>query len=627
MGNFKLANNRGQLTIFIIVAVVLIAAVVLFFVFWGGLRTSVVPKSIEPMYNSFLSCLESDALVGIDVLESQGGYIELPDFESGSEYMPFSNQLNFLGNPIPYWYYVSGNNIQKEQVPSKSFMESQLEKFIEQEVRDCIFEDYYEQGFEIVLGEPKAKVTINDDSVEVNLNMEMAVDTGIDTALVQDHKVQVNSKLGKLYKNAKNIYGEEQSTLFLENYAVDNLRLYAPVDGVELSCSPLTWSASKVFSDLEEAIELNTQSLKVKGGSFSLNEKENEYFVVDANVDSDVEVRFVNSKEWANMFEVDPVEGSVLISKPVGNQPGMGVLGFCYVPYHYVYNMRYPVLVQVFSELSGEFFQFPVAVVIQGNKPREALDTSAFAVESPELCQYMNTPVQVNTYDTSSKPLDADISYKCFSDICNIGKTQSGTLTKDFPQCVNGFIVVKADGFKESRNLYSTIAGGSVDVILDRTYEKEIELKLEGDKYLGDRGEAVISFISETDSKTIVYPSQTKVELSEGQYEIQVYVYKNSSLKLEGTTTKECMEVPKSGIGGIFGFTDEQCFDINIPEQIISNALAGGGTENYYILESELAKSKVIGINARTLPTPATMEQLQTNYILFEEKDLDVVFK
>ena len=86
-------------------------------IFKDKLTGQKIPASIQPIYTTFLSCLEEDALVGVDILMSQGGYINLPVFEPGSAYMPFSSQLNFIGNPIPYWYYVSGNNIEKEQVP------------------------------------------------------------------------------------------------------------------------------------------------------------------------------------------------------------------------------------------------------------------------------------------------------------------------------------------------------------------------------------------------------------------------------------------------------------------------------------------------------------------------------
>ena len=71
-----------------------------------------------------------------------------------------------------------------------------------------------------------------------------------------------------------------------------------------------------------------------------------------------------------------------------------------------------------------------------------------------------------------------------------------------------------------------------------------------------------------------------------GQYEIQVYIYRNSSLKLESTTKEQCIEIPQSGIGGFFGLTQEKCFDIEIPSQIVSSALSGGGKENYLLVEN-----------------------------------------
>ncbi len=64
-----------------------------------------------------------------------------------------------------------------------------------------------------------------------------------------------------------------------------------------------------------------------------------------------------------------------------------------------------------------------------------------------------------------------------------------------------------------------------------------------------------------------------------------------------------------------------------MPEQIVSNALAGGGQQNYYILDSELASSKEVEIRATSLPLPATLEQLQDNYVLFEDNGMDISFK
>lgn len=630
-------DKRGQVTIFIIIAILIVAGIGIFFTFRQSSTFTQVPASIEPVYNTFLSCLNEETYVGIDVLESQGGYIKLPDFQPGSSYMPFSSQLDFLGNPIPYWYYVSGNNIQKEQVPSKVDMEKQLGNFIEEKINGCRFDNYYEQGFEITLGDSKANVKINKNKVEVSLDMDLNISKGEDTSLIRSHKISVDSKLGMLYDSAKKLYKHEQETLFLENYTIDTLRLYAPVDGVKLTCSPLTWNANEVFDKLQEAIEANTLALKTREGDFSLKKKENKYFVEDISVEGNV--RFLNSKNWTYSFEVNPSEGNMLISQPVGNQQGMGILGFCYVPYHFVYDVKYPVLVQISSgdtqrgilnegtrtsNEASEIFQFPLAVVIQGNNPRKALETNAVELQAPELCKQKNTEIQVNVFDTKLDPVDAKISYECFGTKCDIGKTSSGVLKGDFPQCVNGDVIAKSSGYKDTRYQYSTVNQGIVDVIMDKLYNLNVDLKLNNLDY---NGAATISFISDNNVRTIVYPEQKTINLSEGQYEVQVSIYRNSSLTLGATKSEKCIEIPQSGVGGFFGFTKEKCFTIEFPAQVVSNALSGGGKKNYYILESELSNSNTLEINSQSLPAPTTIEKLQDNYITFDERSLDIKFK
>jgi len=604
--------KKGQVTIFIIIAIILVAAVGLFLIFRGSLFQGTIPKNIEPVYNSFLTCVEEKVSIGADILETQAGYIQLPEFEAGSSYMPFSSQLNFLGNPVPYWYYVSGNNIQKEQVPSKSDMEEQLENFVEDKINRCRFDSYYSQGFEINWGEPNARISINDEEIKLNLIMDFNVKKEEDSVSLRSHKITVNSKLGKLYDSAKKVYETEQKDLFLENYGVDTLTLYAPVDGVELTCSPQIWNSENVFTELQDALESNTLALKNFGD-------DNDYFKVDLDVKENV--RFINSKNWAYSFDVEPSDGSLLIATPVGNQPGLGVLGFCYVPYHFVYNVKYPVLVQIEDPESGEIFQFPLAVVIQGNQPREALEGTSSQISLPELCEYKTTLMTINTYDSNLNRIDSEISYECFGTKCNIGETSQGHLNENFPQCANGYVLARADGYRESKYLLSTISSGTIDIIMDRIYRKNIELNVDG---IRSNKNAVITFTSDDYSRTISYPEQNTIDLIEGQYEIQVQVYDSASLKIDATTTRQCVEVPQSGLMGIFGATKEECFDIEIPAQIISNALSGGGTQNHYILESELRNSNPISINVPGLSSPKTLEELQDNYAFVEGNGLEV---
>src|SRR4030042_198854 len=446
--------------------------------------------------------------------------------------------------------------------------------------------------------------------------MNLCLERANDSVVVSKHNVVVNSKLGELYSDARAIYDYEQSSLFLENYAVDTLRVYAPVDGVEMSCSPLVWNANNVFDELELAIEANTLALKVKNGDFSLTDSRNKYFILDIPGIKN-NVLFLNSRNWSHSFEVNPSDSSVMMAKPIGNQPGMGIIGFCYVPYHFVYNVNYPVLVQVYS--GEEIFNFPFAVVIQGNKPRQALNTSAVGTPEIDLCDYKNTLFEVTTYDFMLNPVSANISYKCFGEICDIGTTykSNGSLIALFPQCANGFILAKSNGYVDTKYEVSTVNSGFADIFMDKLYKKTVSLSLDGQVY---NGEAIINIVSDEVSETLVYPRQRDVKLSEGQYEVQVYIYRNASIQLQETTQEQCIEVPKEGIGAIFGITEEKCFDVVIPSQIISNSLVGGGKQNYYIAESELQTGTIIDINSDSLATPRTIEDLQKNYIEFEEK-------
>jgi hypothetical protein len=608
--NLNLSSKKGQVTIFIIIAIVIIAAIAAFFIFRSNLPvTTQIPQEFQPAYNTFLSCLQNNVQSGISILESQGGYIYLPQFEPGSLYAPFSSQLNFLGNPIPYWFYVSGNNIAKQQVPTQSFMQTQLAQYVDQVARNCDFGSFTDQNFIIQMGNPTSSVTINQNQVQLTLNMNLNMNRGNDSAVISTHKVIVDSQLGNLYQSALTLYNYEQSTLFLENYTVDVLRNYAPVDGVTFTCSPLTWNANDIVANLSQAIQDNIMSLRT-GNDIN-------YFTIHVPVQN---VRFVTAPNWPSDYEINPTQGSLLIAKPIGNQQGLGILGFCYVPYHFVYDVKYPVLATISN--NGETFQFPMAVIVSGNLPRNSLNGTAVSTTAPPLCQNENTPININVFDLNSNPINANISYECFGNTCDIGQTSAGALTANFPQCENGYVVASANGFATGRSLFTTTQTGSVSIILNKLHNEIINLQLDGTNYAGN---AMITFTSsDGTTQTVIYPQQTSVQLSQADYTIQVYIYRNSSITIGATTTQQCVNVASSGIAGVLGATQQQCFNINIPSQVISNALAGGGQSEYFILDSDLQDSNTIQISASSLPTPTSLEQLQNNYLLFGNKTLGI---
>jgi len=611
-------NKRAQLTIFVIVAIVIVVGVVLFFT----LRSSsiqTVPQNMKPIYDYYLSCLDKTTGEGVSLLGEQGGYIKTPDFVAGSQYRPFSSQLSFFGQPVPYWMYISGNNILKEQVPTKSSMESQLNDYVKNRLNYCDFSDFQKQGYEISVGSGSVKTTINSLNVDLVIDNPVVISFENKSVTIGEHKISHASKLGKFYDYAVKLYNYEKKSMFLEKYAIDVMRLYAPVDGVEISCAPKIFNKPQISQDIQNALADNIGFLKVKGDYYTLNSKQNQYFVSDPGFSSDEDVNFIYSKSFPTKVEIYGDN----VANPVGLQQGLGILGFCYVPYHLVYDINFPVLVQFYD--NSQIFQFPITVIIDKSQERTAIPGEASVGVSSDVCQYNNQDVLINTYDSELRPVESSISFKCLNSECRIGETKTAggdaSLNAKVPQCVNGFIIANSEGYAEAKYQISTNEESVANVVLAKIYNLSLELKSSQ-----TMDSAIVNFVSDGYQTAVLYPDTKSVALTEGDYNISIYVYKNSSLQIPAQNNRQCVQVPKSGIGALVGATEEQCFDMNIPAQTIDHAVIGGGKSQYYIAESQLKESKKLNINVLTFKTPSSLADVQDNYNSIDGSNLDLEF-
>lgn len=608
--------KRSQLTVFIIVAILIVGGLLIYFAVRGG-YTAQLPKNMEPVYDYYLSCLDETVREGISLLGEQGGYIEVPAFVPGSQYMPFSSHLDFFGQPVPYWMYVSGNNLLKEQVPTKRMMEKELEDYIEERIVKCDFSDFELQGYDVLIEQGSASVDINDLSVEVDVNNELVIYFEDQSAVVTRHEVSVSSKLGRFYDLALDVYNYEKKNMFLEKYALDVMRLYAPVTGVEITCSPKIFVKEEIREELISGLSANIGALKLKGDYYELASKEGNYFVTDIGQNVDENVNFIYSSDWPTRVEIYGDE----VVEPVGLQEGMGILGFCYVPYHFVYDINFPVLIQFWD--NQEMFQFPVAVIIDKNQKREALPTIAGESIEDEVCKYKNQQVRVSTYDSELTPIEARIKFKCLNSLCEIGKTSlqdgSSVLVANMPQCVNGFIVASAEDYADAKYQISTNEENSANIIMNRLYEISLDL--------GDVDKALVRFTSDEHSASVLYPDMRSIKLSEGYYDVSVYVYKNSSLVIPAIHKRECVDVPQEGLGGFFGLEKEKCFDIDIPETNVEFAVVGGGRTQEYLTDRQLRDAVELNINVPLFGAPVSLEELQENHRRAEDEFIYLEFE
>lgn len=623
--NKFLGVKRAQVSLFVILAILIVAGVSLIFYVKYAMP---VPTQLKPVEDYFLGCISNLAVEGAMVLGEQGGYIQSPQYEAGSAYMPSGSQINFYGSVIPYWFYVSGNNIQKTQVPSINDMEKELGNYVANHINECDFSQLAD--YSVITGDSaKAKAKISDSGVSVDVSYPITIQYGDIVKTISRHSVTAKTNLGSLYTLAKRIFEKEQSSFFLEDYTIDTLTLNAPTTGTELTCSPKIWYTDNVSSKIKSALESNIRTVKLKGNYYALADKEDKYFVYDIGKDVDKQIVFFYSPSFPTKLEISPEENGIMIAKPVGLQEGMSILGACYVPYHFVYSIAYPVIVQL---IDGEnFFQFSTIVLIDKNKPREANIEDTFEPLNTELCQDVRKveEVSVYTHDTMNNPVEAKISFKCFNTVCDIGETNiegnDAVLSEKFPQCVNGYIIATAEGFADAKQEISTNEPGIADITLYPYHELNVDLNLETELSADER--VFLTFSSDAYTTSLIYPGEKTIKLADGVYDIKATLFRKGNIKFEAETTQQCTKVPVAGIGALFGMEREECYDVKIDEQTLTEVIAGGGKTTMTLTDLELSSADLIELSIPEFNIPTDISKMQDIYALADTSEIFVLIK
>jgi len=606
-------NNQGQVSIYVIVALAIIAIIIGYFVYTNFISIDLGNGKFGEVYQYYDTCIQNNLKEAVDLAGTQGGRIYLSEFIPGSEYAPFSSQFNFMGFGVPYWYYIAGDGISKEQVPTKSQLEKEISKYLNEQLAKCDFSSFVEQGYNINLGEVSSSVSLGESEVKATVNSQLSVEKNNESAAVSSRSISLASNLGLLFDEALKIYSREKSDAFLENYSVDVLKLYAPVDGVLLQCAPQVWKTEDIKNELAQGLEANIAALKFKS-------KSGNYF--DVGFDSKVNARAMYSSKWPQVLEIigDGAGNGALVAKPEGNDAGLGVMGFCYVPYHFIYTLRFPVLIQLTA--GDEVFQFPVVSVIDKNLPRQGVysDLAGLTDENFDFCQYKTQDVTVKTYDSSLSPIDAKVKYSCFEQECDLGSSVNGVLETKAPACVNGLLIASKEGYDDSSIQFSSNDNELGELIMDRLYNISLVITSEGKVISGN---ALINFEGKRSASAFV-PGNNEIQLSEGYYNVSVYVYGNSSITIPSSKSTQCVNVNSGGFLGLFGSTEEKCFDVELPETKIESALLGGGRSDAYLLPVQLEKGSLT-IEVGKLKTPASLEELQNTFSIFDNQKLEVV--
>lgn len=174
-------NKRGQVTIFIILAIVIMVSVSLFFLFKDSkkLENSSIDSGGVSIYVQ--SCIERTGPFVLYELGESGGYFFLPEESTLEE--------------IPYYYF---NN--ESIIPSLEKLEMEISEYSEFTLKSCLdnFDSF--NDFEIETGELEIMTKIENEKVIFNVNYPLTITLGGEIALLGDFgKYEFSVRLSEIH--------------------------------------------------------------------------------------------------------------------------------------------------------------------------------------------------------------------------------------------------------------------------------------------------------------------------------------------------------------------------------------------------------------------------------------------
>jgi len=210
-------KKGGQVTIFIIIGIVIVSAMILFFVFRKDLGIT-VGESASKNPNSFLkTCLEDKIQEGIDTLLLQGGYIEpvlYKNFKFEDEKEP--TQISYLcyseADYLPC--------INREPMLIKH-LKNELNDYIYDDVGNCfnsLTSSLEKQGYDVDAKYNGFDLILNENKIVVKINSEITLTKTGETTKQENFEVISYSRFYDLAVMAQEIINKESVNCEFNHY-------------------------------------------------------------------------------------------------------------------------------------------------------------------------------------------------------------------------------------------------------------------------------------------------------------------------------------------------------------------------------------------------------------------------
>ena len=206
-------GKRGQLTILVIIALIIVAAVIVIMLY-PRISVLINPK-VSP--SSYLkSCIEPVVKSNIEILSKQGGY-----------FAPQGN-LDYKNQSIKYICYTAENyrTCLVQQPRIKGHFEDELNNALAPKAEACaenLKKEYEKRGYSVSLSEIHSNTSIVPGKINIEFSMPMKIKKE-STQTFSKFDIEVDSKIYDLLMISTSIidfestYGDSETTLYMQYY-------------------------------------------------------------------------------------------------------------------------------------------------------------------------------------------------------------------------------------------------------------------------------------------------------------------------------------------------------------------------------------------------------------------------
>ena len=639
--------KRGQTTAFIILGLVIVTIIITVIVFREQLlaatfgketqETITVPAQAEKVRVFVESCIKETAEDTLVTIGLQGGYATLPEEQfPPTPVYPFSTSIDTFGRSgveVPFWFTELANGVQETFVPTKKQLAQNIGQLVDESLPSCLndFAPLRSQGYDILPRDAETEVILDQEEVLFRVRMPIFMRINDFSFTFDTFTVRVAHPVLDLYERAKEVMQYENKEFFLEQRVVDMMVVYdeIPFSGVDFACSPKTWTKTDVYGSMKKILATNLPQIKVDRTKFD-DTNIAKSFVIPAikGRARDTTITFQYEESWPLLMEVIGEDEEILRGKPftLDNEASQFLLPlFCLNDYHFVYNLKFPVVVNV--EKNGNLFQFATLSIIQNNQPREnRVPLQTFEAETP-VCDHptKDIPVLVEGYRSGGfvQPLPgARVSFKCFNEVCQLGATNAATTSLKFPACLNGIVRAQKEGFLPAEKVVSTNSkSDKVTLTLEPIVEIPIKLTIvdEGNTR-GPYDSEIVSMTFENTENgyttTLLYPTQRTVKLTAGSYTITstMMITGTNGIKLKEKEIEFCVDVPRKGLLGVAGLTTRECKTQTIAGTTVEQLVVGGSSDTWFAEREVLLTAQSIELFSYRGPTPKSIDEVGEVY-------------